>query len=258
MTGPRGRTSKGKGPSGGPSPVKGAPEAQAGTGLGPEEVQALLKKGAAELGLGLEEPLLQRLCQYLAELKRWNARVNLTGLTSDRDIVIRHFLDSLAILPFLREARVVADIGSGAGFPGLVLKLARPDLRLTLVESRGKKAAFLDYLVSLWGLLEVEIAPVYLTPRLAAAWGPRFEAVLSRAALKLKDFLAVAAPLLFPGGRALALKGPHLPEAEWRAGEAAAQRLGLAPPERLSYCLPVSGEPRLVVLAQRPTQGGGP
>ncbi|MEJ5329645.1 MAG: 16S rRNA (guanine(527)-N(7))-methyltransferase RsmG [Desulfobaccales bacterium] len=224
--------------------------------LAPEEVQGLLTKGAAELGLSLEEPLLRRFCQYLAELKRWNARVNLTGLTADRDIIIRHFLDSLAILPFLGEARVVADIGSGAGFPGLVLKLARPDLHLTLVESRGKKAAFLDYLVSLWGLEGVEIAPVYLTPRLAAAWGPRFEAALSRATLKLKDFLAVAAPLLLPGGRALALKGPHLPEAEWRAGEAAAGRLGLAPLEQLAYRLPVTGESRLVVLARRPGPKG--
>lgn len=219
--------------------------------LAPEEVEALLRQGAAELGLSLAEPLLRRLSEYLRELKRWNARVNLTGLTVDRDIVIRHFLDSLAMLPFLGEAGKVADIGSGAGFPGLVLKLARPDLRLTLVESRGKKAAFLDYLVSLWGLEGVEIAAVYLTPRLAAAWGPRCEAVLSRATLKLKDFLAVAAPLLLPGGRAVALKGPHLPEAEWQAAEAAAERLGLAPLERLTYRLPVSGEARLVVLARR-------
>lgn len=232
-------------------------EGRVGVDLSPEEVQGLLRQGAAELGLSLEEPLLQRFCQYLEELKRWNARVNLTGLTADRDIIIRHFLDSLAILPFLGEAGKVADIGSGAGFPGLVLKLARPDLRLTLVESRGKKAAFLDYLVSLWGLEGVEIAPVYLTPRLAAAWGPRFEAVLSRATLKLKDFLAVAAPLLLPVGRAVALKGPQLPEAEWQAGEAAAERLGLAPLERLTYRLPVTGEPRLVVLARRQEMAGG-
>lgn len=214
-------------------------------------------QGAAELGLSPEEPLLQRFGQYLAELKRWNARVNLTGLRDDREIIIRLFLDSLALLPLLAGARRVADIGSGAGFPGLVLKLACPEMVLTLVESRGKKAAFLDYLVSLWGLDGVEIAPVYLTPQLAAAWGPRFEAVLSRATLKLKDFLAVAAPLLLPGGRALAMKGPQLPEAEWQAGEAAAERLGLAPLERLTYCLPVTGGPRLVVLARRPEMAGG-
>lgn len=221
------------------------------TDLAPWEVRALLEEGAAELGLHLGEPLLKRFGQYLTELKRWNARVNLTGLTGDRDILLRHFLDSLAVLPFLGEGGRVADIGSGAGFPGLVLKLVRPDLSLTLVESRGKKAAFLDYLVSLWGLQGVEIAPVYLTPRLAAAWGPRFEAVVSRATLKLRSFLAVAAPLLIPGGRALALKGPHLPEAEWQAAKEAAAALGFGALERLAYRLPLVGEPRLVVQARR-------
>ncbi len=227
--------------------------------LAPGEAEALLLQGAAELGLSLETKVRERFGHYLEELQRWNARVNLTGLRSDREIILRLFLDSLAMLPFLGEARKVADIGTGAGFPGLVLKLARPDLHLTLVESRGKKAAFLDYLVSLWGLPGVEVAAVHLTPRLAAAWGPRYEAVLSRAALKLKDFLAVAAPLLLPGGRAVALKGPHLPESEWRAGEAAARRLGLGPLERLVYRRPVTGEACLVVLARRPgAEGGGP
>lgn len=234
----------------GPRPERTGPD------LAPEEARALLIQGAAELGLCLAEPLLARLGQYLAELKRWNARVNLTGLREDREIILRHFLDSLAILPFVGEARKVADIGSGAGFPGLVLKLACPEISLTLVESRGKKAAFLDYLVSLWDLEGVEIQPVYLTPRLAAVWGPRYEAVLSRAALKLGDFIRVAAPLLLPGGQALALKGPHLPEAEARAGEATAERLGLAPLERLTYRLPVTGEPRLVLRARRPSGGG--
>jgi 16S rRNA (guanine527-N7)-methyltransferase len=157
---------------------------------------------------------LRRLCTlsiYLQELQTWNARVNLTGLRSDRDIVIKGFLDSLAVLPFLHDAPTLADLGSGAGFPGLALKLARPDLSLTLVESRGKKAAFLEYLAALLGLSGVEVVQARLTPRLAREWGPRFAAVTSRAAFSLEEFLTLAAPLLLPGGRALALKGAEAP-----------------------------------------------
>jgi len=216
----------------------------------PESLE-LLARGALELGLDLGPPLLERFGIYLAELRRWNARVNLTGLKTEREMVIRHFLDGLAVLPFLGEAREVADIGSGAGFPGLVFKLVRPEISLTLVESRGKKAAFLEYLITLLHLEGVEVAPVYITPRLARDWGPRFEVVVSRAALKLKDFLAVAAPILKPGGRALALTGPHLPEGEWQRAAAAAPALGFDPLERLPYRLPVAGEVRLAVRARK-------
>ena len=133
----------------------------------PDDPRTLLKEGAAALGLSLKPPLLQQLLLYLAELKRWNARVNLTGLRTDRDIVSKHFLDSLALLPFLGEAPSLADLGSGAGFPGLVLKILRPEMALTLVESRGKKAAFLEFLVALWQLPGVEVVQARLTPRLA-------------------------------------------------------------------------------------------
>jgi 16S rRNA (guanine527-N7)-methyltransferase len=107
-----------------------------------KDPRRLLLDGAAALGVSLSPEALAHFRIYLQELQTWNARVNLTGLKSDRDIIIKGFLDSLAVLPFLLDAPSLADLGSGAGFPGLVLKLARPDLILTMVESRGKKAAF--------------------------------------------------------------------------------------------------------------------
>ena len=120
-----------------------------------EDPLLLLREGAAALGLELPQAVLAQFQVYLQELQTWNARVNLTGLTDPRDIIIKHFLDSLAVLPFIEGAPSLADLGSGAGFPGLALKLARPDLALTLVESRGKKVAFLEYLVALWRLPRV-------------------------------------------------------------------------------------------------------
>ncbi|MDD5642535.1 MAG: 16S rRNA (guanine(527)-N(7))-methyltransferase RsmG, partial [Syntrophales bacterium] len=179
----------------------------------------LFREGIAALGLELPPQAFEQFRIYLEELKRWNARVNLTGLKTDRDIISKHFLDSLAVLPYLGEANSLADLGSGAGFPGLVLKLARPFVSLTLVEARAKKAAFLEYLVSLLKLEGVEVVQVHLTPELTRQWGPRFQAVTSRATFPLARFLELAAPLLHPRGRVLALKGPNLKPNEMEAAQ---------------------------------------
>ena len=216
-----------------------------------EDPLLLLREGAAALGIELSREVLSHFGVYLQELQTWNARVNLTGLRSSRDMVIKHFLDSLAVLPFLNDAPSLADLGSGAGFPGLVLKLARPDLNLTLVESRGKKAAFLEYLVALWQLPRVEVIQANLTPKLAQEWGPRFAVVTSRAAFSLKRFLELAAPLLLPGGRALALKGPELPRQEIEAARQRLAALQLGDLEFQQKRLPVTGEARLYVMAEK-------
>jgi len=212
---------------------------------------SLLKDGVAALGLVLAPTALEQFRVYLRELLAWNARVNLTGLKSPQDIVIKGFLDSLAILPFLAEAPSLADLGSGAGFPGLVVKLARPEVALTLVESRGKKAAFLHYMVALWQLPDVEVVQARLTPTLAREWGPRFAAVTSRATFALQEFLKLAAPLLQPGGKALALKGPQLPSAEFTAARERLAALDLDDLELRNYRIPPDDELRRVAVASK-------
>ena len=211
----------------------------------------LFREGIAILGLEFVPQVLNQFRVYLEELQRWNARVNLTGLKSERDIISKHFLDSLAVLPFLGDVASLADLGSGPGVPGLVLKLARPAMTLTLVEARAKKAAFLEYLVSLLKLEGVAVVQVHLTPELARQWGPRADAVTSRATFPLAHFLELAGPLLHPGGRVLALKGPNLAKAELDAARKKAASLGLEPLELHQYLLPLTGEPRLAVLTRR-------
>jgi 16S rRNA (guanine527-N7)-methyltransferase len=211
----------------------------------------LLQEGVKVLGLKLSSNTLKQLDLYLSQLQLWNQRVNLTGLKSSQDIVIKHFLDSLAVLPLLEDAPSLADLGSGAGFPGLVLKLVRPDLTLTLVESRGKKVAFLEYLVALWEMPGVEVIQAHLTPKLAREWGPRFAMVTSRATFSLKHFLELAAPLLLPGGRALALKGPELPPQEIDAAQTRLGALHLGGLEFQKKRLPVTGEARLYVMVRK-------
>jgi 16S rRNA (guanine527-N7)-methyltransferase len=215
------------------------------------EPLALLREGLAALGLDLALTILDDLQVYLEELKLWNARINLTGLKTDRDIVIKHFLDSLAVLPFLGRAASLVDLGSGAGFPGLVLKLARPPMALSLVEARQKKAAFLEYLVARLRLTGVAVVQTHLTPARARQWQPKVEAVVSRATFLLPRFLELAAPLLAPGGLVLALKGVHPAHGELETAGTAASLLDLGPLEQHKYYLPLSGEPRLLVRARK-------
>jgi 16S rRNA (guanine527-N7)-methyltransferase len=211
----------------------------------------LLTAGAAALGLELPPATLEHLLVYLEELKLWNAKTNLTGLKTDRDIVIKHFLDSLAVLPWLDGVASLMDLGSGGGFPGLVLKLARPHLTLTLVEARERKAAFLEYLAARFKLTGVQVVQTHLTPNLAHKWEPKVAAVVSRAAFILPRLLELAAPLLAPGGVLLALKGARLTPGELEAGGSASQVLGLGPLQQHKYRLPISGEPRLLVMARK-------
>ena len=219
---------------------------------GPEpDPLALLTEGAAALDLELPPATLEHLQVYLEELKLWNTKTNLTALKTDRDIVIKHFLDSLAVLPWLDGAASLVDLGSGGGFPGMVLKLARPRLALTLVESRQRKAAFLEYLAARLRLTGVEVVQTHLTPLLAKKWEPKVAAVVSRAAFILHRLLELAAPLLSPGGVVLALKGVHLALGELEAAGSAAPLLGLGPLERHKYHLPISGEPRLLIMARK-------
>jgi 16S rRNA (guanine527-N7)-methyltransferase len=211
----------------------------------------LLQDGAAALGVFLPPEVVSNFRIYLQELQTWNARVNLTGLRSGREIVVKGFLDSLALLPFLQDAPTLADLGSGAGFPGLALKLARPEISLSLVESRGKKAAFLEYLTALLGLSGVEVVQTRLTPSLARQWDPRFAAVASRAAFSLEEFLTLAAPLLLQGGRALALKGAPAPLPEIEAARRVLAALDLGNLEFQEYRVPFSGGARTVVVAEK-------
>jgi 16S rRNA (guanine527-N7)-methyltransferase len=212
---------------------------------------ALLTEGVAALGLKLPPATLEHLRIYLEELQIWNAKTNLTGLKNPRDMIIKHFLDSLAVLPFVGRAASLIDLGSGAGFPGLVLKLARPALNLTLVEARQKKAAFLEYLVSRLRLTGVEVVQTHLTISLARKWEPKVDAVISRATFLLPRFLELAEPLLAKGGLVLALKSVHLTGLELETANSACPLLGLEPLEHHIYHLPISGEPRLLVMCRK-------
>ena len=170
----------------------------------PPALRAELDAGLA--ALGLDTALAVPLLDYLALLARWNRTYNLTAIRDPREMVARHLLDSLAMHAYVRDIGTLADLGSGAGLPGIPLALAVPALEVTLVESNGKKARFLREAVRTLRLRNVRVAEVRAESLDEAGM---FDAITARALATLAELLAVGAHLLRPGGRLLAMKAAH-------------------------------------------------
>jgi 16S rRNA (guanine527-N7)-methyltransferase len=174
-----------------------------------------LRSGAATPGLELDDAALARLERYLEELLRWKSRLNLIGAETAETIVSRHFLESLLPLETGRlvpGGRVV-DVGTGAGFPGVLLKLVRPDLKMTLVESSRRRTAFLEHLCTalradnlgvVWGRAE----------NLAhdAKMREAFDCAVARAVASVPVVAELTLPFVTIGGAAILMKGPEAPD----------------------------------------------
>ena len=171
----------------------------------------LLAQGAPELGLSLDASQLQRFEAYYRELADWNDRMNLTSVIDYGEVQVKHFLDSLTLLPALShslapDARVI-DIGAGAGFPGLALKLVCPAINLALVESTGKKANFLRHVVETLALTGVEVhtgraEDLAHRPELRAG----YDLTLARGLARLPTLLEYTLPFTRTGGLVAAWK----------------------------------------------------
>ncbi len=186
----------------------------------------LLEQGAAELGVVLSPVQLNQFDRFLTELQKWNRRINLTGATDLRQLITRHILDSLAGLTVLEDlppGTRIADLGSGAGFPGLPIKVARPDLDMTLIEPREKRAAFLTTVCGLLKLQGLTVVEATLSTRhLPSDLAGRFGCVLMRAVTDPQEARVLAAPLLVGGGRIVIWVSEH--QAEHLGSEFAVHR----------------------------------
>ncbi len=172
----------------------------------------LLGQVAQEMRIPLSNIQLEQFNIYQRELLLWNAKKNLISEKSSKDIVSRHFLDSLTALQFIDNHRArIIDIGSGAGFPSIPLKIARPNLQLYLVESNRKKSSFLKHIIRLLNLTETVVLHERAENLIKNnIWKDFFDIVISRAVFKLPEFLTLGAFFLVPQGILIALKGPDI------------------------------------------------
>jgi len=173
---------------------------------------AALAAGIAGLGLAIDEAAQRRLIAYLALLEKWNRTHNLTAIREPEGMVTNHLLDCLAVLPHLPQDRTLRliDVGSGGGLPGIPVAIARPDWRVTLLDSRGKKVAFLRQAAAELALAEVTVVATRVedySPEIA------FDVVISRAFADLATWVAAVRHLVRASGRLVAMTGAY-PEAE--------------------------------------------
>ena len=205
-------------------------------------LRSLLTTGAEKLGILLSDRQADAFLVYLVELEKWNRKINLTAIRNEQDIVIKHFLDSLSYLngftptPSLR----ILDMGSGAGFPAVPLKIAHPELVITLVEAVHKKASFLRHIVRTLQLLEIDVVDKR-TGELPASHHQAYDVVTARAFADMKAALSEGAPFLKPDGLMILSRGP-----EEAIEEGTALKTGMVIEKRLDLGLPHSHDPRAI------------
>ena len=167
------------------------------------KLEKRLQQGLRDMGLELPPPAVEKLLDFLRLLEKWNKSYNLTAVRDPEQMVPRHLLDSLSVLPFLQGTRVL-DIGSGAGLPGIPLALARPDIEFTLLDSNAKKTRFITQALHELGLKNVAVAQERVEKFHPAE---KFDTLIARAFASIPDMLAASRHLCAPHGRFLLMKG---------------------------------------------------
>jgi 16S rRNA (guanine527-N7)-methyltransferase len=165
-----------------------------------------IERGLSEMQLPLGEEAAALMTAHIELVAKWNRVHNLTAVREADQMVVLHVLDSLSLLPHLGSAKTVLDVGTGAGFPGIPLAIARPDLEVTLLDSSRKKCTFLEQAKA-----ELKLANVAVACERVETWKParRYDAVVSRAFAELSDFVTQARHLVEANGRLLAMKGVY-------------------------------------------------
>lgn len=220
-----------------------------------ESTRELLVNGAREMGINLSPEQVKQFELYREELIAWNRVVNLTGLEDSRDITIKHFIDSLSLARAVevRGDERVIDVGTGAGFPGLAVKIWQPGVNLCLLEAAGKPVKFLHYICN-----QLKLTGVEVIHGRAEKWGreagyrEEFDVVLARAVAPLPVVLEYGLPFLRRGGWMVAFKGPRVYE-EISRGKEACMALGGEMEKTLELSLPFGGGERVLIVVKKVT-----
>lgn len=205
----------------------------------------LLRDGLIELGFPASDDQIKAFMTYLSELKKWNKAYNLTGLKKDEDIIIKHFLDSLLYLKAIPDGEIrAADVGSGAGFPGIPIKIMRPEIEMYLIEPSRKKFAFLNHIIRKLELKRIEVIEKSIEEiKINQELPSLVDIAVTRALFSIKDFFNKASRIVRQGGVLILNKGPKVKEE--------VIKLGNIKYEILNLSLPLSDMKRNIVVVSR-------
>ena len=212
-----------------------------------EHLIKTLKDAASAIHVTLEEHALCLFRGYYRELAVWNEKMNLVSVRTPEEILIKHFVDSLTPLPYITcpQGRLL-DIGSGAGFPGIPLKIARPGLHVFLLEASRKKSSFLKTLIRQLSLSHTAVIHARVESAMTDnAYRHVFDVVISRAAFKLPELIKMGLFFLSPGGLLIAMKGPRGEEENQTPRDLGLRRIACH-----NISLPFNGGQRKIVIFQ--------
>lgn len=210
----------------------------------------LLKTYAADIGVVLDDTQLARFDRYAELLCEWNEKMNLTGITDPYGIVIRHFVDSLTLVPFLKEGATLIDVGTGAGFPAIPAAIARPDIKVTLLDSLNKRLVFLNAVCEELKLNAVTVHARAEDGGQKAELRESFDVATARAVAALPTLCEYCVPFVKKGGVFVALKGPES-DAELQDAKRAAGVLGASFNHSNVAQIPAKPQPDEEVFSRR-------
>lgn len=214
--------------------------------------QNRLEAKAAGYGMALTGMQLDLLARYATILVEYNQKINLTAITDPQGIEDKHFIDSLLFAAQPEVAGSMVDVGCGAGFPGVVTKIYRPELRLSLMEPTGKRVEFLRYVCGELGLEGVEFAKERAEEAARKQWRERFDLASARAVAAMPALCEYCLPLVKVGGSFIAMKGASA-AAELEQANGALQKLGGEYTETRSFQLP-GGDSRNLLICKKISQ----
>lgn len=202
-----------------------------------------------EFGMELDEIAVDRFCRYNDLLIEWNEKMNLTALTEPRDVAVKHFVDSLTLLQYadVPQGASMIDVGTGAGFPGLALKIARPDIRLTLLDSLQKRLVFLDEVCAQLALDGVDTVHSRAEDGARTELREQYDVAVARAVAPLNVLCEYCLPYVKVGGRFLAMKGKTAAE-ELQDADNAITELGGRVGEKRFFTLGDAGERGIITI----------
>ena len=215
------------------------------------DFRRVLLSTLAECGIELEVLAVDRLCVYHDLLIERNREMNLTALTEPRDVALKHFADSLMLLRYaeLPAGASIIDVGTGAGFPGLVLKIARPDIRLTLLDSLQKRLVFLDEVCDKLGLADVQTVHSRAEDGARTELRDSFDIAVARAVAPLNVLCEYCLPYVKESGRFLAMKGKSAAQ-ELEEAQNAIDLLGGRVMNEFYFDLAEAGERGVIEIAK--------
>lgn len=216
-----------------------------------EEFKDELIIQAKKIDVILDEEQIQKFYKYMELLLEWNEKINLTAIVEPRDVILKHFVDSLTICKELQKNKTLADIGTGAGFPGIPVKILRPDLDITLIDSLNKRVNFLTMVIEALKLEKI----IALHGRIEdfgknKKYREKFDYVTSRAVANLSTLSEYMIPLVKLGGKCICMKGSKIDE-ELKNAEKAVKTLGGKIEKVDTFLLPDTDMGRNIILIKK-------